>query len=83
LSDVRQRSVDINVTDLHGSEYRRVIHYYRTTFSGRIFRPERGFDGVFQIDVARGWTTKRKGREGLLEALRAALWVCVECGLNS
>jgi hypothetical protein len=39
--------------------------------------------GFFKSTSPWGWTTKRKGREGILEALRAALWVCVECGLNS
>jgi len=61
VSDVRQRSVDINVSDLHGPEYRRVMGYHRTTFSGRIFTPERGLDGAFQIDVAPGMDNKTKG----------------------
>jgi len=61
VSDVRQRSVDINVANLYEPEYRRVMHYYRTTFLGRIFRPERGFDRVFQNDVAPGMDNKTKG----------------------
>jgi len=28
--------------------------YYRTTFSGRIFRPERGFERLFQGHCAQG-----------------------------
>ncbi|WP_206835410.1 pilus assembly protein [Marinobacterium iners] len=79
MSDVRQDGVDIHIADLHEPEYRRLMAYYRTTFSGQIFRFVCGSEQLLHCSHAPRHRAPPDATEWRYGTLRQALKRNTDC----